>query len=388
MGNTKIKSQIPDEENIPKLSKSQRIRKIIFLSVGLLAFNIFVWGALYYSFVLNNTQKIETKTAVENKFSDLRKIETKTSEVAPTSKPIPFEELTIPYLQDRDYESKLSELEQVSQNESYSAYLTSYDSDGLRVNGLLTIPTGSRPKEGWPVIVFVHGYIPPQNYQTLNNYSVYVDYLARRGFVVFKIDLRGHGSSEGEPGGAYYSSDYVIDTLNARAALQKTNYVNTEKIGLWGHSMAGNVVSRALAAEPDIPVIVIWAGAVYTYEDFSQFRIQDSSYQPPQRDSERIKEREELFQTHGTFNKDSDFWKKVPMTNYLDDIRGAISIHHAVDDAVVSIEYSWNFKKILEKTDIVHELNEYPYGGHNISGDAFNQAMQNSVDFFNEHLKE
>ena len=47
-----------------------------------------------------------------------------------------------------------------------------------------------------------------------------MDYLAQNGFVVFKIDLRGHGDSEGEPGGGYFGADYVTDTLNAHSALE------------------------------------------------------------------------------------------------------------------------------------------------------------------------
>lgn len=376
------------EEQIPQLTQSQRIRKIIFLTVGLVAFNAFVWGSLYYSIVLKSEQKTEVKKAVENRFGDLRKVGTAQVQVSPTPTPFPFEDITIPYLRGREYKSSLGQMSQVSDNASYTSYVTSYDSDGLKINGLLTIPKGDKPAGGWPAIVFVHGYIPPSTYTTLERYTDYVDYLARNGYVVFKIDLRGHGDSEGEPGGAYYSGDYIIDTLNARAALQASDFVNPKKIGLWGHSMAGNVVSRALSARPEIPVVVIWAGAVYTYEDLSQYRIQDTSYRPPAQDSDVISKRQELFQDYGTFDKNSEFWKLVPMTNYLEDIKGAISINHAVDDDVVNIEYSRNFNEILNKTNIVHELNEYPSGGHNISGASFGPAMQKTVQFFDKYLKQ
>lgn len=52
--------------------------------------------------------------------------------------------------------------------------------------------------------------------------------------MVFKIDLRGHGESEGEAGGGYYSDDYIQDTLYARAVLQSTDFVDGDNIGLWG----------------------------------------------------------------------------------------------------------------------------------------------------------
>ena len=301
----------------------------------------------------------------------------------PTPTPFPFQEMTIPYLRSREYESSLGDLQKVAENSNYTSYLTSYDSDGLNIFGNLTIPKGNPSAGGWPAVVFLHGYIPPQNYRTLVNYAAYVDYLAKNSLVVFKIDLRGHDKSEGEPGGSYYSSDYIIDTLNAVAALKNADFVDENRIGLWGHSMAGNVVFRSLAAMPEISKVVIWAGAVYTYEDFSQFRISDASYQPPPEDSERRRKRDELFTSYGQFDPLSEFWKQVPATNYLDEINGAVQVHHAVDDNVVSIDYSRNLMSILDETNIPHELFEYPSGGHNLTGSSFTQAMQRSVDFFN-----
>lgn len=304
----------------------------------------------------------------------------------PTPTPLPFREMTIPYLREREYKSSLGSLETFSQNQNYTSYLTSYDSDGLKINGLLTKPTGQQPSGGWPAIIFIHGYIPPTFYQTTTQYSDYVDYLARNGFVVFKIDLRGHGNSEGESSGAYYSSDYIIDALNAYSALQSSDFVNPQKIGLWGHSMAGNVVLRSLASSPNIPAAVIWAGAGYTYSDLAAYGIDDNSYRPPQISSERARKRQELFDTYGQFDEESLFWQQVAPTNYLKDLKSAIQINHAINDDVVSIEYSRNLKNLLEKASIPIELNEYSSGGHNINGISFTQAMQKTVEFFRDTL--
>lgn len=304
----------------------------------------------------------------------------------PTPTPIPFEELTIPHLRNRDYKSELSDLRQYSDNANYTSHLTSYDSDGLNVNGLLTIPKGEMPDGGWPAVVFVHGYIAPTIYRTTERYNDYVNYIARNGFVVFKIDLRGHGESEGVPGGAYNSSDYVIDTLNARAALSSADFVNPQRIGLWGHSMAGNVTFRSMVAQ-NIPAVVIWAGAVYTYEDMQQFGIDDNSYRPPEVDSERQRKREELRAAHGNFSADSEFWNMVVPTNYLSGVTGALQIHHAIDDTVVDVGYSRNLMSVLDNSSITHELFEYPSGGHNLTGASFTQAIQRIVEFYREKLK-
>lgn len=298
----------------------------------------------------------------------------------------PFNSLTIPYLQNRDYVSSMGEMTLLSESTNYETYLTNFESDDLTINALLTIPNGEQPPQGWPAIIFVHGYIPPGEYQTTERYTSYVDYLARNGFVVFKIDLRGHGDSEGTASGAYYSGDYVIDTLNAYAALESSKFVNQDKIGLWGHSMAGNVILRGVVAKRTIPAAVIWAGAVYTYQDFQEFRISDGSYRRPNTGSWTSRSREELFERHGQFDGSSTFWRQVVPTNYLGGLQTNIQIHHAEDDAVVSVEYTTNLQQILNVKNIPHEVHLYPSGGHNISGVSFSTAMQRTVDFFKLHL--
>ena len=76
------------------------------------------------------------------------------------------------------------------------------------------------------------------------------------------------------------------------------------------------------------------------------------------------------------------FGKSVATTSFLNDIKGAIQIHHAKDDTVVDIRYSRNLMSYLDKTSIPHELFEYDYGGHNIIDSSFSIAMQRTVEFY------
>lgn len=295
--------------------------------------------------------------------------------------PPALKRLTIASLRDTNYESTFGTREFAYQTDTYTAYITSYQSEDNRIYGLLTVPTGSTPANGWPAIVFVHGYIPPNQYETNGQaYSAYVDYLARNGFVVFKPDLRGHGKSQGTPGGAYFSSDYVIDVLNSRSAVQKLPEVNPKKVGLWGHSMGGNIVLRSLAVRPEIPAAVVWAGAGYSYADLQKYGIQDTSYVPrPTQNQERQKLRSSVLTT--------SFLPLIAPTYYLGDLQGAIQLHHAIDDDVVSVAYSRDLIKLLDKTKVPHELVEYPSGGHNIKGENFVPAMERTVAFFKKYLQ-
>lgn len=305
--------------------------------------------------------------------------------IRPTPTPMPHADMTIPYLRNRSYTSKLGAMQKTSENASYTSYRTSYDSDGLTIYGLLTIPNDTVAKH--PAIVFVHGYIAPSQYRTDERYVAYVDYLARNGFIVFKIDLRGNDRSQGQPSGAYYSSGYVIDTLNARAALESADFVNPSSIGLWGHSMAGNVVMRAFAARPQIPAVVIWAGAGYTYADLATYRLHDASYRPQPSPNTRPRMDQDVRQYYGPFSPTNPFWRQVAVTDYLNDLKGAIELHHAVDDDMVSIQYSRNLMQLLDATHVPHQLFEYPTGGHNITDPSFGIAMSRTVEFFKKYLQ-
>jgi dipeptidyl aminopeptidase/acylaminoacyl peptidase len=301
-----------------------------------------------------------------------------------------FDYMTIDHLKNRSYEGSDIEITRdLEKRSNYNSYLASYKSDDLKINGLLTVPNTEKPENGYPAIVFIHGYIPPTIYKTTEKYTDYVDYLARNGFVVFKIDLRGHAESEGEPSGAYYSPDYIIDALNATASLQQHPDVDPNRIGMWGHSMAGNVTLRSVAASNKIKAAVIWAGAVYTYEDMQQYGIDDNSYRPPadaQRQTQRQQQRQRMRDEFGIPNLQSLFWSKVSPIDYINENSAKIQIHHAVNDDVVSIEYTRNLKKVLEEKGIEIETYEYLSGGHNLTSPAFTPAMQRTVEFYQENL--
>ncbi len=176
--------------------------------------------------------------------------------------------LAIDAMRQRDYPGSDLVVEQtLSPGSNYRQYVASYLSDGLKINALLTVPNGAKPATGWPVIIFNHGYIPPTVYRTTERYVAYVDAFARNGYIVFKPDYRGFGSSQGTPVSAYYAPDDTVDVLNAVTTMQRYANADPNRIGMWGHSMGGNITLRALVIDPRIKVAVIWAGVTATYYD-------------------------------------------------------------------------------------------------------------------------
>lgn len=285
--------------------------------------------------------------------------------------------------------------EELADGSNYKRYIASFLSEGNKVYGLLTVPIDKEPVSGFPAIVFNHGYIPPSQYQTTEGYVSYVDYLAKNGFIVFKIDFRGNGRSEGDPSGSYFSSAYTIDIISAVKSLQKFEKVNPKKIGIWGHSMAGNAVLRAMLVSKEIKAGVIWSGAVYSYQDFAKYGINDSSYahRPDvnrvgvlQKNREVSSEIQKIRSDPKSIDFNNDFWTAISLTKNIKYLSAPIQINHSTSDPVVNIGYSRDLVKVLKDNSKVYEFYEYEDGDHNINSPYFEQAMERTVNFFKKNL--
>lgn len=298
--------------------------------------------------------------------------------------------------------SELKIEETLANGSNYKQYVASYLSEGLKIYGLLTVPVGDTPVGGWPAIIFNHGYIPPEQYKTTERYVAYVDAFARNGYLVFKPDYRGNGKSEGQPEGAYYSPAYATDVLNALASIKNPSAsfgstqdkgsglkVDPNKIGMWGHSMGGNIVLRDIVVNTkDIKAAVIWGGVVGSCDDLMNNWQRKVRYQPPPRElALRNNYRQKLTETYGNPTSNPAFWSLIDPTFYLTDINTPIQLHTGGNDEEVPVAFSANLKDKLVNLGKTVEYYNYPGGNHNISSPNFNLAMQRSIDFFDKYLK-
>ena len=108
--------------------------------------------------------------------------------------------------------------------------------DGRHINGQIYIPKLASAENKLPLIVLSHG-----SYNNLDHQDINMIELSRRGFVVISSDAYNHGSSSLAPGdisglfpgkNMYQLIDYACNNLN---------FIDTEKIGISGHSMGGMI---------------------------------------------------------------------------------------------------------------------------------------------------
>ena len=322
---------------------------------------------------------------------------TATPTATPTVTPTPLHPMDVTYMRQQRYPgSEIAIAETLAPGANYDRYVVSYQSEGLTIYGLLTVPQGERPETGWPVIVFNHGYIPPDQYRTTERYGAYQDAFARNGYITMKPDYRGHGASDGDPSGGSRGAGYTIDVLNAVASLQRYPDADPARVGMWGHSMGSGITLRAMVVVDAIKAGVIWAGTVATYEETFKARPRwvggrssptpDPEATPdPDGTAEAELVREGLF-AYGTFDENPAFWAAIDPLSYLRDLSGPIQIHHATGDQSVPVAFSESFYTRLQEAGQTAELYIYEGDNHNISA-HFGTAARRSVEFFDRYVK-
>jgi dipeptidyl aminopeptidase/acylaminoacyl peptidase len=277
---------------------------------------------------------------------------------------------------------------------NYDRYDVSYQSEGLTIYGLLTVPRGAIPETGWPIIVFNHGYIPPDQYRTTERYVAYQDGFARNGYITLKPDYRGHGRSEGDPGGGTRGPGYTVDVLNAVSSLQRYPDADMERVGMWGHSMGGGITLRVMVVREDVKAGVMWAGTVASFEKIFEDRPRWVGAEPsptpggsgdPGATAMPTQAPRGLF-AYGTFDENPEFWAAIDPVTYLEDLSGPVQLHHAEGDRSVPVAWSEDLSTRLQEIGHPAELYVYPGDNHNISVN-FGAAMQRSLAFFDEHVK-
>ena len=122
-----------------------------------------------------------------------QRVVTTVSPASPTPSPAPPaapDPLTISAIKIRQYQSHpIAQTQNLGDRGAYHESVVSFISDGLTEYALQATPDTPAPSGGYPVIILLHGYIPPSQYQT--NGSYYSDFIAawsRAGFVVIRPD--------------------------------------------------------------------------------------------------------------------------------------------------------------------------------------------------------
>ena len=261
----------------------------------------------------------------------------------------------------------------LAETPDFTRYLIRYPSDGLSIQGFMNVPKGVEPP--YRVVVVAHGYVNPDTYPLLPYTTPYADALARAGFLVVHPGYRGHTGSDDGPNP--FRSGYTIDVLNLVALLKQQSDVRPDAVGLFGHSMGGEVTIKALVTRPqDIRAAVLYgAMGADAWENWNLINWKWAGG---------------WFLYDGPFSpwRDRDAFALASPINYLDLVQSAVQIHHGTADDTVPFAWSAGLADALR--DQGKEVEFYAYRGASHSfwtgSVAYNLLMQRSIAFFDSHL--
>ena len=288
-----------------------------------------------------------------------------------TPTPEPYRDLYITSLMARKYGGGvLEDAGNLNSAEGFTRKLFRYRSEGLDLYGFINIPAGEGP---FPVIVMVHGYIDPAEFSTLD-YSVrYADALAKAGYIAIHPNLRGYGPSDS--GENVLGAGDAIDVLNLVALVRQQagsegllKTADAERIGLWGHSMGGAVVMRALIVDTDVR-----AGLLYASINADE-AINLAHFEKDGRGNEKTEAEPETL-------------KRLSPIDYLDQITVPVGIFHGGKDDVVPASWSRDLCLLLEELDKIVVCREYLDQSHTFQDDGDAQFFREMIAFFNAHVR-
>ncbi len=266
----------------------------------------------------------------------------------------------------------------------YTSYDATYRSGHLTVTGVLNVPTGKGP---FPAVVLAHGYIDPAIYVSGQGMTRERGYLAAEGFVAFHVDYRNHAGSDVDPLAARrLRIGYALDVINAVQALRRSSDVpvDDDRIGLFGRSMGGGVVYKALEIAPGfVQAATAWA-SVSSREDenFDHFirgqSIRDDAVRDPLIDY--VEEEYGLPGQPGS----AKFWREISARTYFDRITEPLLLVHGRYDSTCPPAWANASHRALREAGVDARLAWYP--DEHAFGPSFFAAMARTTGFLRSEL--
>ena len=291
----------------------------------------------------------------------------------PTPTLAPYEQYTIDYLRRRTYGGgTLQVLEKLTENDSFASYSIRYPSEGLNIYGFMNVPKGPGP---FPVIVSIHGYAPYGKYDPFNPAQDSADLLAANQFIVVHPGLRNQPPSDS--GDNLLRVGMTLDAMNLIALVKARDTLppelasaNTDRIGLWGMSMGGEIGLRLITISPDVKAAVLYS-PLSGNSDRNSRQLYEIT-----RDEEFAKD----------FVVPLEMQERISLVYHYQKITSAVQLHHGTADTTAPISWAVETCDFLKAVGVFIECLYYQDAGHVFGGDALAQLQQRAVEFYRTQL--
>lgn len=305
---------------------------------------------------------------------------------------------TIAGLREHDFQSgRITVGEPILETENFIRYPISYPSEGLTITGILQVPkVGQAP---YPVIVMNHGFFSRYVYVSGDGTDRAAEFLNRKGYLTIASDYRTWGDSD--MGESLFYSGQVIDVINLVNALPSIREADTERVGMWGHSMGGGITAKVLTILDDkIKAAVLYSSVSADFADVigrwgpgcvgdvfegeATFGCNSSDVLPLDLPADL---------TAAYFNATTDpvMLEAVSPLYHFDQVDIPVQIHYGTEDGKTSAgtppEWSQKMYEALIEAGVDAKIYSYSGEEHSFIGTPWYEFMGRVQLFFDKNLK-
>lgn len=304
---------------------------------------------------------------------------------------------TIAGLREREYESGIIKRgEAVLETEHFTRYLISYPSDELTITGVLQIPkVGESP---YPVIVMNHGFFSRYIYNSGDGTDRAAEFLNRRGYLTISSDYRSWGNSDTDV--SLFYSGLVIDVINLMNALPSIPEADTDRIGMWGHSMGGGVTAKVLTVDSRIKAAVLYSSVSADFADVigrwgpgcvGDVLVGEATFGCNSSDIIPLDLPAELSASYFDATTDPVMLEAVSPIYHFDLVTAPVQVVYGTEDGKTSAgtppEWSKKMYQAFVDADVDAEIFAYQGEEHSFIGDPWFVFMAKTQLFFDKHVK-
>ncbi|WP_376696755.1 S9 family peptidase [Wenzhouxiangella sp. EGI_FJ10305] len=244
--------------------------------------------------------------------------------------------------------------------------------EGHELHYRLIRPTDFDPEEKYPV--FVHVYGGPTHRMVTDSWSrrMLIDqYMARSGYVVFSLDNRGverQGKAFQDAAHLKLGQVEMPDQMVGVDWLRQQDFVDPDRIGMFGWSYGGYMSLMALAQYPGEFAAGVSVAPV------TDWTLYDTHY------TERYM---------GRPQDQPDVYEQGNVLTYADAMTDPLLLVHGMADDNVLFTHSTKLMHELQNRSYPFELMTYPGEKHAIAGDGPRLHVYRTItDFLDRHLLE
>jgi dipeptidyl-peptidase-4 len=246
--------------------------------------------------------------------------------------------------------------------------------DGVVLDGYITRPANFDASKKYPIIFYVYGEAWGQTVQDKwrGNAFVWDQMLTQQGFIVASVDNRGTRAPKGQEwrksiygGVGILSSRDQSDALKAMA--ERWDYIDTNRVGIWGHSGGGSMTLNMLFRYPEQYHVGISVAPV------ADQLLYDTIYQ------ERYS---------GLLEDHAEGYKQGSPITHAKNLQGELLLVHGTGDDNVHYQGAERLINELVKYNKQFKFMSYPNRSHSLrEGKGTTLHFKNmKTNFFKEHL--